>query len=99
MWSEHRSQDTSLQYWLTSRAHVPLLVVVHQCHVHVDRYDGWKCCTLQGPDQESLCVVDPELSEEAAQQGSATFIVNTAKEVCGTHKADGIGLTIAETMR
>lgn len=43
--------------------------------------------------------VDPDLREQAAQAGSATFVVNTNKEVCAVHKADGIGLTQLQIMR
>ncbi|KAF5842080.1 ribosomal protein S5 domain 2-type protein [Dunaliella salina] len=47
----------------------------------------------------STIAVDPSLREQAAQAGSATVMVNTNKEVCAVHKAEGIGLNSTQFMR
>jgi len=51
------------------------------------------------PQDGDLVAVDPSLKEQAAQAGSATIMVNTNKEVCAVHKAEGIGLTSTQFMR
>ena len=47
----------------------------------------------------TIIAVDPSLKEQAAQAGSATIMVNTNKEVCAVHKAEGIGLNSMQFMR
>ncbi|MEW5303070.1 MAG: hypothetical protein WDW36_005798 [Sanguina aurantia] len=44
-------------------------------------------------------VMDPSLKEEAAMAGRLTVVMNTAREVCAVHKAEGVGLTTPQFMR
>ncbi len=46
-----------------------------------------------------VCLADPDRREQAAQAGDVTIVVNTSSEVCGFHKAGGLGLTSEETSR
>lgn len=44
-------------------------------------------------------MADPSRQEEAAAEGSVTFVTNPGGEVCCVHKADGIGLTTQQFLR
>ena len=41
-------------------------------------------------------MLDPGLKEEAARGGALTVVANAHKELCAVHKADGIGLSLAQ---
>jgi exosome complex RNA-binding protein Rrp42 (RNase PH superfamily) len=50
-------------------------------------------------DAGDALAADPSLREEAAAEGSFTVTVNPHGELCAVHKAHGVGLSPAQTLR